>query len=75
MPIWRRHWTPTYIADRIAVARWSRANPDKPWLVRAAIEAMTDLIRPGDTVVEFGSGRSTVWFSHLVGPGGAGDQR
>lgn len=70
MPLWRRHWTPAYIVDRLAVARWERRNPDKPWLVRAAVEAMTDLIRPGDTVVEFGSGRSTLWFSRLVGPQG-----
>lgn len=67
MPLWRPHWTPTYIADKLAMKRWEKANSDKPWLVRAAVEAMTDLVRPGDTVVEFGSGRSTAWFSRCVG--------
>lgn len=70
MPLWRKHWTPTYIVDKLAMTRWEKANPDKPWLVRGAVEAMTDLIRPGETVVEFGSGRSTRWFSERVGPAG-----
>lgn len=70
MPLWRAHWTPTYIVDKLAVQRWEKANQDKPWLVRAAVEAMANLIQPGDAVVEFGSGRSTVWFSRQVGTTG-----
>lgn len=70
MPVWRKHWTPTYIFDKLVVMRWEKANPDKPWLVRGAVEAMTDLILPGEIVVEFGSGRSTRWFSERVGPAG-----
>jgi hypothetical protein len=70
MAIWRQHWNPTYLRDRLTVMRWEKANPDKPWLVRAAVESLDDLIRPGDVMAEFGSGRSTKWFCSKVSPAG-----
>ncbi len=70
MAIWRQHWGLTYFRDRALVMRWEKANPDKPWLVREAVEALDDLIKPGDLMAEFGSGRSTVWFCRKVGPTG-----
>lgn len=61
------HWTPAYIADRLALMWWAKRRPDAPWLVRQAVEFLDGWLRPTDTVVEFGSGRSTLWFSRRVG--------
>lgn len=70
MAIWRKHWSLRYFRDRARVLRWERANPDKPWLVREAVEALDGLIKPGHVMAEFGSGRSTLWFCQRVGPMG-----
>ena len=58
-----RHWTPRYVAARIAEARYHRAYPDLPWLTTAANEILTHWLRPSDVGLEFGSGRSTLWLS------------
>jgi predicted O-methyltransferase YrrM len=38
-------------------------DPTAPWWPRAAINAMDSLLRPSDTCLEWGSGRSTVWVA------------
>jgi predicted O-methyltransferase YrrM len=38
-------------------------NPDHPWLTRDAVTLLDALLKPIDKGVEFGSGRSTVWFA------------
>ncbi len=62
----RAHWTPRYIADRAALWWWTRRNPDAPWLVPAAVALLDQWLRSPDSVVEFGSGRSTLWFARRV---------
>lgn len=61
------HWTWRYIWDRIAVMRYERANPEAPWLTANMIEFLDGWLGPGDMGLEFGSGRSTVWFANRVG--------
>ncbi|MHC4641921.1 MAG: O-methyltransferase [Planctomycetota bacterium] len=45
---------------------WRRLNPGLPWLTRQAIEILEDRLKPGDVGLEWGSGRSTVWFARRV---------
>jgi predicted O-methyltransferase YrrM len=62
----RRHWSPRYVCNRVRQMRYDRGHPDDPWLTPAAIRLLRSLLRPGDRGVEFGSGRSTVWFAARV---------
>lgn len=45
---------------------WIRMHPDVPWLTRQAVEILDDRLKPGDVGLEWGSGRSTVWFARRV---------
>ncbi len=38
-------------------------NPGLPWLTKEAIHLLEQLIKPTDILLEFGSGRSTIWFA------------
>ncbi len=61
-----RHWTPRYLYHRVGDKRYRRANPEAPWLTPQAIGILHTMLRPTDTGLEFGSGRSTVWFATRV---------
>jgi predicted O-methyltransferase YrrM len=61
------HLTPRYILDRLLIATYERRNPAAPWLTPAMNEVLSGWLRPSDVVLEFGSGRSTVWLSTRVG--------
>jgi predicted O-methyltransferase YrrM len=56
-------WTPRYIGDRLALAYDQRRSSDAPWWPKDARRHMGDMLRPTDTCLEWGSGRSTVWLS------------
>jgi predicted O-methyltransferase YrrM len=45
---------------------YERGHAGDPWLTPAAIRLLEPLLRPADQGVEFGSGRSTVWFAERV---------
>jgi hypothetical protein len=45
---------------------WRTQNPDMPWLTREAIEILEDRLKPTDVGLEWGSGRSTVWFARRI---------
>jgi predicted O-methyltransferase YrrM len=60
------HRTPRYIYHRTRQMLYERGHHDDPWLTPAAIRLLTSLLRPADRGVEFGSGRSTVWFAGRV---------
>ena len=62
----RSHRTPRYVYHRSRQLLYERAHPADPWLTPAAIGLLATLLRPDDTGVEFGSGRSTVWFAARV---------
>jgi predicted O-methyltransferase YrrM len=52
-------------------AAWLRARrgraPERPWIVPAAIGWLGRRMRPEWSVLELGSGRSTVWFARRAG--------
>lgn len=45
---------------------FEHANPDDPWLTRDAIKLLKSMLQESDRGVEFGSGRSTIWFAERV---------
>jgi len=61
-----KHWTFKYINDRIR-EKWFRfRNPDLPWLTPTSISFLDQFLKPTDIGLEFGSGRSTLWFANKV---------
>mgnify|MGYP001212945980 CR=1 FL=1 len=46
--------------------RWEKSNPDAPWLVPESISFLEDWLTKNMNGFEFGSGRSTKWFSQRV---------
>lgn len=60
------HWTPRYVVSRTRQMLYERGHADDPWLTPAATRLLESLLRPEDHGVEFGSGRSTVWFASRV---------
>lgn len=67
LPLPRPHWTPRYVISRPRLSNYPRRNPDAPWLVSAMNEFLDSYLIPTDTMVEFGPGRSTIWFAARVG--------
>jgi len=61
-----RQWTPRYIRDRIALYFWQKRHTEAPWLVSSVVHFLEGWLKPTDDIVEFGSGRSTLWFSQRV---------
>ncbi|MDH5674584.1 MAG: class I SAM-dependent methyltransferase [Myxococcales bacterium] len=51
------------MVDRLRVGLYEKFNPSAPWLTKSAVEFLDEWISRNDTVVEFGSGRSTLWFA------------
>lgn len=62
-----KHWTPRYLFDRFELALYKRAHPDVPWLTPTMVEVLTSWLKPDDIGLEWGSGRSTLWFARKVG--------
>lgn len=60
------HWSATYLWNRSKEKLYRRRNPDLPWFSPQAIEFLTDYLLPSDTGLEFGSGRSTLWFAQKI---------
>ena len=42
------------------------SNPDHPWLTPCSIQILASFLKPSDVGLEFGSGRSTIWFARRV---------
>jgi len=70
MPRQFSHLTPRYVKDRLIVMSEEARNPGNPWLTKDAIRFLDEALRRDDAGMEFGSGRSTVWFArrlrHLI---------
>jgi hypothetical protein len=64
------HWTPRYIYNRIALELYEKQHPDSPWLTSSAVSILSTYLKNSDIGLEWGSGRSTIWFAarikHLV---------
>jgi predicted O-methyltransferase YrrM len=58
--------TPSYIVARLRLRRFMRTHPDLPWLTRDAIDHLSTMLHADDRGLEWGSGRSTLWFAKRV---------
>lgn len=61
-----RHLTPRYIFYRSKQWWYTRRNPDHPWLTHQAIQLLHGYLQPTHIGLEWGSGRSTLWFAKQV---------
>lgn len=62
--LWPRpHWSPRYVRSRLSVELFERRYPDAPWWTSAAVEFIGQWARSGDTCIEWGSGRSSIWLA------------
>ena len=61
-----RHWTPRYLVNRSRLGVFELLHPRAPWLTPAAIRYLDTHLKATDVALEFGSGRSTLWFARRV---------
>ncbi len=62
----KRHWTPRYIWSWAKLGVYQRNHADHPWLTPLANQILEGVLLPTDIGLEWGSGRSTLWFArHL----------
>ncbi|MBZ5618121.1 MAG: class I SAM-dependent methyltransferase [Acidobacteriia bacterium] len=61
-----KHLTPRYVKNRLGVALYERTHRDAPWLTRQMVGLLSCWLRPDDSGLELGSGRSTIWFAERV---------
>ncbi|MEO6222158.1 MAG: hypothetical protein ABIP90_02835, partial [Vicinamibacterales bacterium] len=61
------HWTPHYLSDRLKNILYIRRYPERPWITKTAHDVLASFLRKSDVGLEFGSGRSTIWFAKRVG--------
>jgi hypothetical protein len=57
---------PAYFFKRLGQLRFEKSQPDAPWLTQSAILLLNSYLKPTDEGIEWGSGRSTVWFAKRV---------
>lgn len=59
-----------YLLDKLAFYFFNRRHPDAPWLTPQMVEILEQWLRPTDRGLEWGAGRSSVWFArrmqHLI---------
>jgi hypothetical protein len=60
------HWTPRYLFDRMLEKLYRHRHADLPWLTPLANQILIANLRDTDHGAEFGSGKSTIWFSKRV---------
>src|SRR3954467_8450820 len=61
------HLTPRYLYHRIHWKFYEAKNPGAPWINQQAIEILKTLLLKTDRGIEWGSGRSTMWFAQRLG--------
>lgn len=60
------HWSIRYLFNRAVEKTYRLFHPRLPWLSPKANRMLKDLLKPTFQGLEFGSGRSTLWFAkHL----------
>ena len=60
------HLTRRYIANRLRERLYQFTHPNRPWLTPMACQILETLLRSDDVGLEFGSGRSTLWFAKVM---------
>jgi predicted O-methyltransferase YrrM len=61
-----KHWTPRYILARLKEMAYQHRNGELPWLTEGANRFLQSYLLPSDMGIEFGSGRSTLWFASRI---------
>lgn len=61
-----KHINIRYIYNRIKLIIYEKRFPKEPWLTAASNQILNNLLNSNDVGIEFGSGRSTIWFSVRV---------
>lgn len=59
-------WSPRYAKNRIQIGIRKFFHKDQPWLTSGAINFLKGYLRHNDFGLEWGSGRSTIWFAKRV---------
>lgn len=59
-----KHWTPRYIFNRSREIIYRFFNSDLPWLTPKSIVFLDNYLKKNHKGLEFGSGKSTIWFSN-----------
>src|SRR6266702_944014 len=62
-----KHWTLRYIYHRLGLSLYQWKYPNAPWLVHNMVDILENWLKPTDRGMEWGSGRSTIWFAERVG--------
>jgi hypothetical protein len=62
----KSHWNLRYIINRVKYEFYLKLHPKTPWLTKGAVNLLNEILLTSDNGIEFGSGRSTVWFSSRV---------
>jgi len=52
-----------YIFDKLVLNVSTRRNPEAPWLTSQMVEILGSWLQPTDRGLEWGAGRSTIWFA------------
>jgi len=60
------HWTFSYIYFRLRDILFRNLNPSAPWLTPDAIDFLNETLKKEFNGLEYGSGRSTIWFAKKV---------
>ncbi|HMD90217.1 MAG TPA: class I SAM-dependent methyltransferase [Anaerolineaceae bacterium] len=60
------HWSPRYFWNRLNEKAYRRSHPQEPWLTPTADLMLETYLLKTDVGLEFGSGRSTLWFARHV---------
>ena len=60
------NYTPLYVFNRTKLFFYELRYPDHPWLTQQANAILSTLLKPADVELEWGSGRSTIWFSPRI---------
>lgn len=61
-----RHWTPRYLYNRFKLFLYETKHTDHPWLTQQANAILSSWLRKTDVGLEWGSGRSTIWFAKRI---------
>lgn len=59
-------WTPRYIINRVRLFLYEKKHTNEPWIPEKAVRALERMLHQEMKGVEFGSGRSTVWYAQRV---------
>ncbi len=62
----RAYWTTAYFAQRLRHAVYRCLHPRAPWLTPESIAFLNKWLVPGYCGLEWGAGRSTLWFACRV---------